>query len=147
MENENNSEYPFINRPGVDPQTPPPERKVIPVNSFARAAMVLGIVSLALAFTFTVYPTLILGALSIILALLSRGSEKKMVKSAKTGVIIGTIALCANLVLVSSSLYMVFSNDTYRQQFNEIYESMYGKSFEDTLKEIQNGSFDESDLY
>lgn len=147
MENENLNNSLYVDRPGVVPGAPRPVPNIIPPNTFAKASMILGIVALALMFTFTIYPTIILGALSIILALLSKGHEKTMHKAARTGVIIGTIALCADILMICSSIYLVFTVPQMRQEFNDIYEEMYGDTFDNTIKGLKDGTLDYDDIY
>jgi len=108
-------------------------------NSMAVAAMSMGIVSLILAFTCTLYPTLVFGGVAIILALLSKGNEPKMHSNAKTGIIMATIGLVFNIVIVFASIMLIFSPmavPEYKEEFNHMYEQLYGESFDDTMKEI-----------
>ena len=67
--------------------------------------------------------------------------------NAKIGVITGIIALVMNVFIISSSFYMIFTQPKLRQQFNEMYESIYGESFDDTLDSIKNGSFNYDNTY
>ncbi len=144
---ETNNNYPYIQRPNEE-WKPSNNRSNKPLaNSLARKAYILGIIGLISVFTFTVYPAMILGSLAIILALLSKGTDKKLHESAKTGVILGTIALAMNIALIGSSFYMIFTQPQLRQQFDEMYESIYGESFSDTINEIKNGTLDYEDIY
>ena len=137
--------YPYVNRPGSGYIPVQPSRVYEMPNNLAKAAMVLGILSLLT--IFTVYLPLILGSLAVILAILSRGSRKKMHGDAKTGVITGTISLCIVPAIVAASFYLVFTNPSYYEQFNDTYEKMYGRSFDDTLKGIKDGTIDYDDIY
>ncbi len=113
-----------------------------PANSLAIAAMSLGILALILAFTCTVYPTLVFGGLAIILALLSKGTDAKMHANAKTGVITASVGICFNFVIVASALVLLFSpyaNPEYRKEFDRMYEKIYGESFEDSLHNAAEG--------
>lgn len=86
----------------------------------------------------TILPPLIFGSLSIILAILSRGDQKKLQSRALAGVIIGGSALVLNLAICIFSFYMVFSDPETTQQYwnmvNETYEQMLGASLEDILE-------------
>lgn len=120
-----------------------PYRAPVPVidraNSMAMAAMTLGILSLILAFTCTLYPTMLCGGLAIILALLSKGTDARMHSNAKTGIIMAIIGLVFNVMILFASLMLIFSPmavPEYREEFNHMYEQIYGESFDDTLKEI-----------
>ena len=145
---ETNNNYPYIQKPNSEwnPSNENLTGKPLP-NPFARTAKILGTIALISVFTFTVYPAMILGALAIILALLSKGTEKSMHDNAKIGVITGIIALVMNVFIISSSFYMIFTQPKLRQQFNEMYESIYGESFDDTLDSIKNGSFNYDNTY
>lgn len=113
-----------------------------PANSLAIAAMSLGILALILAFTCTIYPTLVFGGLAIILALLSKGTDPKMHVNAKTGVITAAVGISFNFVIVASALVLIFSphaNPEYRKEFDKMYEQIYGESFEETLQDAAEG--------
>ncbi len=139
-----NHEYtPYVNRPGQSGAPLPTRPPRIRPNAFAKASLILGIIAVVSVFTFTVYPAMILGSLSIILALLSKGALKKMHENARIGVITGIIALGINLFLIIGSCYVVFTIPEYREQFDEMYENMYGESFDDTLERIQNGTYED----
>ncbi len=113
-----------------------------PANSLAVAAMTLGILALILAFTCTVYPTLVFGGLAIIFALLSKGTDPKMHANAKTGVITAVVGISFNFVIIASVFMLLFSpyaNPEYRKEFDKMYEQIYGESFEDSLQEAAEG--------
>ena len=148
MENEFNNSYPYIQKPNGENNSPNINsiNQNLP-NTFAKTAMVLGIIAILSVFTFTVYPAMIFGSLAIILAVLSKGMDKKMHKNAGTGVITGIIALVINVIIIAASFYMVFTKTEYRQQLNNVYESLYGESFDDMLESIKDGTFDYNELY
>lgn len=113
-----------------------------PANSLAVAAMSLGIISLLLAFTCTIYPTLVFGGLAIILALLSKGCDSKMHVNAKTAVITATVGLAFDVIVVIGSFLLIFSPiavPEYRADFDKMYEQIYGQSFEDMLQDATEG--------
>lgn len=107
-------------------------------NGFATASMVLGILAFISVFTMTVFPPLILGGLSIILGLLSRGSERKPGGNALIGIIVSTCALIINLSLCVTSFYAVFSNPEMTKEYfhtiSEAYEQMTGIPFDELLE-------------
>lgn len=123
--------------PGSAPRyrTPTPYTKP---NGFATASLVLGIIAFLSAFSMTILPPLIFGSLSIILGILSRGSQKKLHSRALAGVIVAGSALVLNLAICIFSFYMVFSNPETTQQYwnmvNETYEQMLGASLEEILE-------------
>ncbi len=113
-----------------------------PANSLAVAAMSLSIIALILAFTCTIYPTLVLGGLAIILALLSKGYDTKMHAYSLTGIIIASASIFLNIVIIASVLVLLFSpyaNPEYRKEFDSLYEKIYGESFDDSLQNITEG--------
>lgn len=107
-----------------------------PGSNLASAAKVLGIISIIMCFTFTVYPAFITGATAIVLALLSKGNRPKLPSNAKNGIIAGIAGLTLNTILIISSIIMLFTNDAVRAQVNETFESQYGQTFDEMLEEI-----------
>lgn len=113
--------------------------------TFATVSMILG---LGCMFTFlTVYIPLVLGSLSIIFALLSKGYGKKMLVSAKIGMCtaIGCMALIATIMGTFISLFLSSSRtDMIRmgQQLDQQLEDqlgispdeILGQSYEDMMK-------------
>ena len=100
-------------------------------NTFATAAMVMGILSFFL--TSTIFIPLILGSLGVILAILSKEGNIYMNRQAKIGFTASLIGLISSLVLICSALYM-YANDTeYRNEVNTMYERMYGMTIEEQL--------------
>ena len=78
MDNYNNGPIPpwQNGNSGVPPYYAPPTRH--PGSAFATASLVLGIIAILSAFTGTVFPPLVCGGLSIILALLSKGNDREI---------------------------------------------------------------------
>ncbi len=148
MDTENITPGPFYNRPGQEPlpkgRTNQP---LVPPNTFARAAMTLGGIALVSVFTFTIFPSVILGSLALILALLSRGAELKMHPTAKTATILASIAFVANIVIVGGSFALVFGDNATHDMLNDTYEEMYGITYDEFLEGIMDGTLDYEDLY
>ena len=101
----------------------------------------------SLVFTCTIYPPLILGALAIILALLSRGGELKFHSSAKTGIRNSLIAFGIDIALVAVSCWLVFCNTTFMEDFDNTWEEIYGMPYEEMMEGIQNCTLDYEDIY
>lgn len=138
----NNDVPPYPNNnSGYPPYYTPPTKH--PGSGFATAAMVMGILSILTAFTGTVYPPIILGGLSIILALLSKGNDSVMLPNAKVGILTAIIGLVVNVLIVVTSFLLVFNSPTMREEFhqelNQYYEYFYGESFDDAWNSIQEG--------
>ena len=118
----------------------PPARKA-PGNGLMGASFVLGIAAIVSAIMMTVYLPFILGGISIVLALLSKGYENKMAGSAKAGIVCAVVGLVLNVLVVSVSLYTVFTDARVFRQFDSMYEQFYGDSFSDTYKELTGKEF------
>ncbi len=139
--NYQNFNNPYVSKP--DPNQLPISRMPKELsNSMAKTSMILAIIGLICVFTFTVYPAMVLGALSIIIALLSKGCKPKLHSQAKTGVALGITALCINLAITIGSFVLIFSDPDYYEQFNQMYEQINGERFDDVLDEIKNGTYD-----
>lgn len=107
-----------------------------PANRLASAAMVLGIISILTAIGGTVYFPFLFGSIGITLAILSKGYQNVLHTKALIGLITCIVALVLNIMIVFTSVYMVFTIPEYKQQFNEMYKQFYGESFDDTMKNI-----------
>lgn len=133
---------PFWNRPGQtgdeNSTQQPYSRKEEPANGLAVASMVLGV--LALISLIAVYPAIIFGSLSIILALLSRGGSLKMNSSAKTGAITSVIALSCNVAVFAMAFALIFN-------MGGSFESIYGMSYEEMIEGMEDGTLDYEDIY
>ncbi|MDO4333911.1 MAG: hypothetical protein Q4C58_14675 [Eubacteriales bacterium] len=116
-------------------------------RGFATASLMLGIVAFVSALTMTILPPLIFGSLSIILGILSRGSQKKMGNYALAGAIVSGSALILNLAICIFSFYTIFSSPEATSQYfdsvNETYETLFGVSLDDILESygIDSGQF------
>lgn len=113
-----------------------------PGQGMATAAMLLGLASL---FTlFTVYLPMVLGSIAIILAILSKGYGKKMISSAKIGVITSICGLSLILSITAALVGFFLSSDrsTLVQigqmmdaQTGDMAENLLGTSYEAMMEE------------
>ena len=146
---ENNNIY--YNRPGHPQDSDSPvyngRQTSTPPNTFARLSMILGGIAMASVFTFTVIPAVILGSLSLVLALLSRGKELTFHPSAKSAAILASIAIFSNVALIGGTVYTILGDSPMHDQLNETYEEMFGKSYDEILQEAIDGSLDIEELY
>lgn len=148
-----NNGQPYQNTPPSGPPQGPyriapsqgfagPKRQ--PANSLAAASMVLGIASIVL--TCTIYLAPVLGGVAVILALLSRGSGKKLHGCAVAGIITAAIAIVLDLCIIAVSFTLVFTNPDMKREFwrsyKEMGEELYGDQFDDILKEVFGEDFD-----
>ncbi len=140
----------YYRRPGQIPDAsdnPGRRTPTTPANAFAKASMVIGAVALASVFTFTIFPAVILGALALILALLSRGAELSFHPTARNGIMLSILALVANIALVVGTCFMILGDSPYHEELNATYEEMFGMSYDEILQGIMDGSIETDDLY
>ena len=102
--------------------------------NLATVAMVTGLISVPFCFFMNI--GIILGGIAVVLALLSRGSQPKLLPQAKKGIIYGTIGIVVGYFVLISSFYHVLTDPTYREQLNQMSEQMNGESFDYMLKEL-----------
>ncbi len=139
----------YYRRPGqTDASGAPLQRTpVIPPNAFAKASMVIGGIALVSVFTFTIFPAIILGALALILALMSRGAELTFHRTAKNGILLSIMAFVVNIALVGGTLGMIFGDNSYHEELNATYEEMFGMTYDELLEGVMDGSIETDDLY
>lgn len=137
----------FYNRPGQSTGSSSQRRQIEPPNSLARASMIIGGVALVSVFTFTVIPAVILGALALLLALLSRGGSLKFHPTAKTAAILSALAIGANVAMVGGVFGILFGDSPMHDELNATYEEMFGMTYDEILKGAMDGSLDIDDLY
>ncbi len=113
-------------------------------QAMATAALLLGVGALTTCWTF--YLSIILGCLSITFAILSKGFEKKMFGSAKTGLLCAVLGIViAFIMLVGSIVYLLqnpgvlldFARQTdqmIQQMYGQSTETILGQSYEDMIK-------------
>lgn len=85
-------------------------------NSFSTAAMILGIVSLVS--SCCLYISIPVGAIGIILALLSKGGSSRMNSRSKTGLGISIAGICISFVMIIA----VLVSDTYLGNTQKLYQ-------------------------
>lgn len=139
----------YYRRPGqTDASGSPLQRTpVTPANAFAKASMTIGGIALVSVFTFTIFPAIILGALALILALMSRGAELTFHKTAKNGILLSIMAFVVNIALVGGTLGMIFGDNSYHEELNATYEEMFGMTYDELLEGVMDGSIETDDLY
>ncbi|MDD6037222.1 MAG: hypothetical protein PUD20_00240 [bacterium] len=104
-----------------DPQYRSP---VFPGMAMQTAATVLSII--AIATSCCIYSALICGALSIILAALSRGDHKKLNRTAKNAVVVSVIAivfsLCMTTAMFASTIQEYGSLENFYNSYTQMLE-------------------------
>ena len=107
-------------------------------NVFALFARSLGIFSVFCAVFSIFIGSFICGGLAIILAVLSKGYQTKMEKNAFIGLTAGVIGIILQISVLGVSIYNLIHVPEFREQFNSIYEQMYGEPVDDSINEILN---------
>ena len=110
-------------------------RMPTPGESMAKGALILGVV--AIMCVCCVYPGMICGALAVILALLSRGQNKRPVESGRIGLILGVIAITLSVAVIVVNVHYIITNFGSFEAFMESYQA--------TLDEMTGGAY--SELY
>lgn len=103
------------------------------------AALVTGILTLLTFIMMTVYLPFVFGSLSIVFAILSKGTADKMVQKAKIGMTCAITGMAVNLLLIVTCVYMFFSNQTVHDYVNQMFTQQYGESFEEMLDDAMKG--------
>ena len=107
-------------------------------KSMAKAAFVLGIITMVSAVLMTAYPAYIFGGLSIICFILSRSRTGVVEHEATIGLILAVCGLVLNTVIVTWSVYTVFTNPDRFAEFNELFKQFYGMDFNTYIDEMKN---------
>ena len=105
-----------------------------PHVSFATISLVLGLLSIPFCFFFNA--GVIMGGIAIVIAILSKGSEKKLLPQAKKGIIYGALGIIVGYAVVIGSFYTIMTNSEARESMNTMTEQVYGISFDDVLQEL-----------
>ena len=88
-----------------------------PRYSMSVLSIWLGVTSIL--FCSTGILSLIFGGVAIVLAILSAPKNHKMLPSAKVGLVLGFAGIAISYVLLGSSMYVIFTNDTVRQAMQQ----------------------------
>ncbi|MCI7558466.1 MAG: hypothetical protein ACI4C2_00870 [Lachnospiraceae bacterium] len=112
------------------------------LNPMAKAASTLGILSIVATLTMMIYPSIILGAMAIILALLSRGRDRHLSDKASSGMTTGIIGLSVNIIIAVTAVMLLFGDNPFKSQINDLMKEMYGQTYDDMLEDAMDGSFD-----
>ena len=107
-----------------------------PVNVFAMFARSLGIFSIFCAFFSVFFGAFICGGMAIILAILSKGYHTKMERNAKFGLVAGIIGVVFQISTLAIGVYNIINVPEFREQFNSLYEQMYGAPVDDSINDF-----------
>lgn len=112
----------------------PPYRQIEPGQGMLTASVILG--TIALATTCCIYSSLILGSLSIILALLSRGKKKKLSPSGKLAVMTAGTAIILSVGITVGMFVMTVHQYGSVEKFLQYYSSMMEELTGESLSEL-----------
>ena len=105
-------------------------------NVFALFAKSLGAFSIFCAVFSVFFGAFICGGLAIVLAFLSKGYDTKMEKNAKIGLATGIIGVVLQIGILGFSVYNIIHVPEFREQFNSLYEQIYGAPVDDSIHDI-----------
>lgn len=118
-----------------NPAYPPRQR----TNTFAVASLVMGI--LAMVTLCTIYLPIILGSLSIIFAILSKGSNKHMPGISHAGIITAVSGITLSFVTIGATIFILFTNPAfyqeYKEELNRVLTQQYGITYDELMEEYQ----------
>ena len=135
MEYFNDNNYDTQNTDVINNENNTPPAKPFP-NVFALFARSLGAFSVFCAVLGIFIGAFICGGLAIILAVLSKGYNTKMEKNAVIGLVAGIIGIVLQICTLIFSFYSVIHVPEFREQFNSLYEQMYGEPMDDSINEM-----------
>ncbi len=113
-------------------------------NPFVTASLVTGVLAFVSIMT-GVFP-LLFGGLSILFAVLSHRRGKRMETPAFVGVIVSTVSMAISTVIIVTAFAMLptmLRNPEYRENLNNMSESMYGMTFDEVMEEGYGIDLDE----
>jgi hypothetical protein len=109
-------------------------------DGLATAALILGVMSVLSLFLMQLYIPFIAGGIGIILAILSKGSARKLSGKAKAGITGCIVGLVLDVLLCVGSIYLVFNLPTLMpdmvDEVSEMCEDRYGMSYEELMDEL-----------
>ncbi len=112
----------------------------------AGAAMILGIAALSTCMTF--YLPIVLGCIGGILALLSKGFDRKLSGSAKVGLLCSVGGIAVSLILTAVNIIYLVNNpevlldfgrqtdQTMQQVYGQSSEMLFGDSYENMMRQL-----------
>lgn len=102
--------------------------------SQAGLALALSLASVPLAFFLNI--GVIVGGIAIVIALLSKGVQDRLLPQAKKAIIYGSIGVAVGYGIFAYDVYKVINDPATRAQLNAVSEQMNGESFDDMLREL-----------
>ena len=133
QEENNSHDYESSN---MDPHDRWSHKRNAPINVFAMFARSLGAFSIFCAVFSIFVGAFICGGMAIILAFLSKGYNTKMERNAKFGLVAGIIGIVLQISTLIVGVYNIINVPEYREQFNSLYEQMYGAPADDSINDL-----------
>ena len=94
------------------------------INTFTILSLILGVMAV-FSITTIVFP-FFFGSLSIIFAVLAKGSSLKMDFMSKAAVAASLSGIILSFSITAGTIYLLVTNEDFRGQINERYEETYG---------------------
>lgn len=113
-------------------------------NPFATASLIMGVLCI-----FTILTGILplpLGALSILFAVLSHRRKKHLETPAFIGSIVSVVGMTFSIMIIAIAITMLptmLRDPAYREQLNNMSESMYGMTFDEVMEEGYGIDLDE----
>lgn len=103
-------------------------------------AQSLSVASLFSALFMTIIFPYILGGISIIMAVISKGKAQTTTIQAKLAILLSTVTIIGYSVVLGATFYNIFFNAEFRETLNQVYEEMYGVTYDEYIEETFGGS-------
>ena len=112
-----------------------PPRSKISANGFLVASVICTMLAFITECSFPI--CMVFASLTILFAVLSKGKQLKMHSFAKMSIGISIFSIALIFTVTFLSFYKILTDPVERENFNQIYEEMYGITFDEALDEIQ----------
>ena len=110
-----------------------------PGDRLSRTSMSLAILAIFSILSFPVVAPYILGSLSLVLAILSRGRSEIFPRRSRTAAIVASAALILNTALLVYSIYyfnQILHDPVLQERFSETLYRMYGITFDEFMSQF-----------
>ena len=111
-----------------------------PGDRLSRTSMSLAILTIFSILSFPVVAPYILGSLSLVLAILSRGRSEIFPRRSRTAAIVASVALILNTALLIYSIYYfnrILHDPALQERFSETLYRMYGITFDEFMSQFR----------
>ena len=112
-----------------------PPRSKISANGFLVASVICTMLAFITECSLPI--CMVFVSLTILFAVLSKGKQLKMHSFAKMSIGISIFSIALSFTVTFLSFYKILTDPVERENFNQIYEEMYGITFDEALDEIQ----------